>query len=248
MKIIFRLLRYAKPYWKYLIIGMLAIIGLTACQLAAPMIVRELTALIQNSDPDLGKKALRFALILAGIYLVQAFCTFLRAYITHFAAWHFVSDMRVRVYTHMQKLSLRYYHDKQTGQLMSRASNDVSLLELLIAHATPDLIVNVLILVGVAVLLFSINVTLALLSLVTVPFLIVAITKFAKKVQPQFKTSQQKLADFNATLHDNISGIREIQVFNQHQREETRIRKSSGAHVSQVLKALKLSAIYHPSI
>ena len=248
MKIIFRLLAYAKPYWKYLIIGMIAIIGLTACQLTTPMIVRELTDLIQNNTPDLGKKALQFALILAGIYAIQAVCTFLRSYITHFAAWHFVSDMRVRVYTHMQKLSLRYYHDKQTGQLMSRASNDVSLLELLIAHATPDLIVNVLILVGVAALLFSINVTLALLSLVTVPFLIVAITKFAKKVQPQFKTSQQKLAEFNATLHDNLSGIREIQVFNQHHQEEARVRNSSGAHVNQVLKALKLSAIYHPSI
>lgn len=248
MKIIIRLLRDAKPYWKYLIIGMLAIIGLTACQLIAPMIVRELTALIQNNDPGLGEKALRFALILAGLYLLQAVCTFLRSYITHFAAWKFVSDMRVRVYTHMQKLSLRYYHDKQTGQLMSRASNDVSLLELLIAHATPDLIVNVLILVGVAAIMFSINSTLALLSLVTVPFIIIAITKFAKKVQPQFKTSQQRLAEFNATLHDNLSGIKEIQVFNQHDREETRIRDSSGAHVNQVLRALKLSAIYHPSV
>ncbi len=248
MKIIFRMLSYAKPYWKYLIIGMLAIIGLTACQLTSPMIVRELTSLIQNSDPDLGKKALTFALILAGIYLLQAVCTFLRSYITHFAAWKFVSDMRVRVYTHLQKLSLRYYHDKQTGQLMSRASNDVSLLELLIAHAVPDLIVNVLILVGVATILFSINGTLALISLVTVPFIIIAITKFAKKVQPQFKTSQQRLAEFNATLHDNLSGIKEIQVFNQHEREETRIRESSGAHVSQVLKALRMSAVYHPSV
>lgn len=242
------MLSYAKPYWKYLIIGMLAIIGLTACQLTSPMIVRELTSLIQNSDPDLGKKALTFALILAGIYLLQAVCTFLRSYITHFAAWKFVSDMRVRVYTHLQKLSLRYYHDKQTGQLMSRASNDVSLLELLIAHAVPDLIVNVLILVGVATILFSINGTLALISLVTVPFIIIAITKFAKKVQPQFKTSQQRLAEFNATLHDNLSGIKEIQVFNQHEREETRIRESSGAHVSQVLKALRMSAVYHPSV
>lgn len=248
MKTIFRMLKYAKPYWKYLIIGMLAIIGLTVCQLVAPMIVRELTSLIQNSDPELGRKALTFALILAGIYLIQAVCTFLRSYITHFAAWKFVSDMRVRVYTHMQKLSLRYYHDKQTGQLMSRASNDVSLLELLIAHAVPDLIVNVLILVGVAIILFSINATLALVSLVTVPFIIIAITRFAKIVQPEFKTSQQRLAEFNATLHDNLSGIKEIQVFNQHEREEKRIRESSDAYVIQVLKALRMSAVYHPSV
>jgi len=248
MRTVIKLVAMAKKYWKYMIIGMIAIIVLTGCQLTAPMIVRELTSLIQNRDPDLGQKALRLAIFLAVIYLVQAGCTFLRSYITHYAAWNFVSDMRVRIYNHLQKLSLRYYHDKQTGQIMSRASNDVQLIELLIAHAVPDLIVNVLILLGVTVLLFSINVVLALLSLVTVPFLIFAITVFAKKIQPQFRTSQQRLAEFNATLHDNLSGIKEIQAFNQHEREKCRIWKSSKAHVNQVLRALRLSAIYHPTI
>ncbi|HEY8500633.1 MAG TPA: ABC transporter transmembrane domain-containing protein, partial [Clostridia bacterium] len=127
MRTVVKLIGMAKKYWKYMIIGMIAIIVLTGCQLTAPMIVRELTSLIQNRDSELGQKALRLALILAAIYLAQAGCTFLRSYITHYAAWNFVSDMRVRIYNHLQKLSLQYYHDKQTGQIMSRASNDVQL-------------------------------------------------------------------------------------------------------------------------
>jgi ATP-binding cassette, subfamily B, bacterial len=248
LKKILRLLRYAKPYWKYLAIAMVSIVCLTAAQLSAPMVVRELIKLVTDQDPELGKKAIRLAAILAGLYAVQAVCQFCKNYITHYAAWNFVSDMRVMVYNHLQKLSLRFYHDKQTGQLMSRTSNDTGTFEMLIAHATPDLFVSILILIGVTTLLFSINVTLALLSLVTIPFLIFAIRNFAKRVLPKFKDSQQALAEFNATLHDNLSGIREIQVFNQQDKEKKRIQKRSLRYANATLNALRLSAIYHPSI
>lgn len=245
---VIRILKYARPYWKYLIIAMAALVGFTACQLSAPLIVRQLVAMIQGQDPELKNMAVRLAAFLAGIYLFQGICQFLRSYITHYAAWNFVSDMRIKVYDHLQKLSLRYYHDKQTGQLMSRTSNDTALLESLIAHAAPDLIVNVLILAGVTVILFSINYLLALISLVTVPFLVIAVVKFATKVLPRFKESQQALAEFNATLHDNLSGIKEIQVFNQQERECGRISKFSIGYVKTTLNILRLSATYHPSI
>lgn len=248
MKNVIRILRLAKPYWKYLIIAMAALVAYSGCQLTAPSIIRNLVSLIQKGDKELAQKALQFALFLCGIYLLQGVCQFLRSYLTHFAAWNFVSDMRVRMYNHLQKLSLRYYHDKQTGQLMSRTTNDTAMLETLIAHAAPDLIVNVLLLAGISVILFSINATLALLSLVTVPFLVIAVSKFATRVLPQFKNSQQALAEFNAVLHDNLSGIKEIQVFNQQEREHARIHHRSMSYVKATLKVLRLSAIYHPSV
>ncbi|HHW31925.1 MAG TPA: ABC transporter ATP-binding protein [Clostridiaceae bacterium] len=248
MKDAIRLLKYAKAYWKHLAIAMVALLVMTGIQLYAPMIVRKMITMITEGDPDLGRKAIELAVKLGLLYIILAFCQFLRSYLTHYAAWHFVSDMRVRIYNHMQKLSLRFYHDKQTGQLMSRTSNDTSTLESLIAHSTPDLIVNILILIGVTVILFSINPVLALLSLITVPFLAIAASYFAKRVLPQFKNSQQALAEFNATLHDNLQGIKEIQIFNQQEREKERIRRKSNSHVKTLLRVLKLSAIYHPSI
>ncbi len=248
VKNVIRILRLAKPYWKYLIIAMAALVAYTGCQLTAPSIIRNLVSLIQMWDKDLAQKSLQFALFLCGVYLLQGVCQFLRSYLTHFAAWNFVSDMRVRMYNHLQKLSLKYYHDKQTGQLMSRTTNDTAMLETLIAHAAPDLIVNVLLLAGISIILFSINATLALLSLITVPFLVIAVSKFATRVLPQFKNSQQALAEFNAVLHDNLSGIKEIQVFNQQEREHARIHHRSMSYVKATLKVLRLSAIYHPSV
>ncbi|MDO8686269.1 MAG: ABC transporter ATP-binding protein [Clostridiales bacterium] len=242
------MLLYAKKYWKYLTIAIAGLIGLTSAQLYAPWVVRKLITLITEKSPDLGRKALQFAITLVFVYLGQAICVFLRSYFSHLAAWNFVSDMRIRMYEHLQKLSLRFYHDKQTGQLMSRTSNDTASLEAMIAHAAPDMIVNLLLFGGVSTILFNINWQLALLCLSTMPFIIFVVSRFAKKVLPRFKFSQQALAEFNATLHDNISGIKEIQVFNRQREEHGRITKYSMAYVKSTLDFLKLSAVYHPSI
>jgi len=122
--------------------------------------------------------------------------------------------MRVIVYDHLQKLSLRYYHGKQTGQLMSRTTNDTATFESLIAHSIPELITNVLVLIGVTVILFYMNVYLAFLTLIPIPFLIYGGGIFTKKILPNFRQAQSTLAELNATLQDNISGMKEIQVFN----------------------------------
>lgn len=248
MQVILRLLQSARKYWKYLMISMVALLVLTATQLYTPWIIRDLITLVTNQDPLLGEKALHLALVLCITYGIQGISQYIRAYYTHFAAWNFVSDIRVQMYEHLQQLSLEYYHDKQTGQLMSRVSNDTATLELLIAHAAPDLIINLLILIGVAFILFSINVTLALLSIISVPFLILMGIYFATKVRPTFRQAHQTLAEFNATLHDNLAGIKEIQVFNQQDREKKRIFKSSQTYTIAMLKALRLSAFYHPAM
>lgn len=79
---------------------------------------------------------------------------FCAAYLAHVAGWGVVADVRKAVYHHLQRMSLRFYEDKQTGQLMSRMVNDSDLLEKLIAHAVPDVAVNFLTLIGVSVMLY----------------------------------------------------------------------------------------------
>ena len=173
---------------------------------------------------------------------------FLNSYLSHKAAWNLVADMRVRVYDHLQKLSLRFYQDKQTGQLMSRTTNDTATFEMLIAHVVPDLFANALVIIGVAVVLFSTNVQLALLTLIPIPFLLFGSWIFAKKVRPNFRAAQGNLAELNATLQDNISGMKEIQVFNQQRKEKDRVRVKAGSYAHAILHALKLSAIFHPTV
>ena len=248
MKLMMKLVKSSRKYWGHLIISLLAIAGLTASQLYAPEIVRQLTRLATDRDPRLAEEALRMGLTLAGVYLIQVICSYIRSYFTHYAAWHFVADLQGKVYDKLQNLSLKFYHDKQTGEVMSRVVNDTNRVELLIAHAVPDVIANLVIIIGVATMLFRINVRLTLLSMSTVPILIVLSIIFAKMVLPIFRRAQKILGELNANLQDNISGMKEIQVFNQHQKESIKVTGSAKSHANAILAALRLSAGYGSAV
>ena len=249
MKNLIRLIKYARPYWGYLIISALSLLGITAINLLTPWLIKDLTQILTSDFNSNSMTSIRkIAIILTVAYAVRAIFRYLNNYLSHLAAWNLVADMRVLVYDHLQKLSLRFYHDKQTGQLMSRTVNDTATFELLIAHSVPDLVTNILIIIGVSIILFSMNATLALLTLIPIPFLVASGWVFTRKILPNFREAQNSLADLNATLQDNISGMKEIQVFNQQPREKKKIQKKAQSYVSAILHALNLSAIFHPTV
>ena len=249
MKNLFRLVRYARPYWGLLIISGLSLLALTGLNLLAPWLIKDLVSILSDSlEPSDMKGILMISFILFLTFVAKILFRYLNNYLSHKAAWNLVADMRVVVYDHLQKLSLRYYHDKQTGQLMSRTTNDTATFEALIAHSVPDMVTNVLVLGGVTTILFFLNVKLAMLTFIPVPFLIVGGWIFSKKIRPNFSEAQKSLADLNATLQDNLSGMKEIQVFNQQPSEKQRVATRAGSYASAILRALKLSAIFHPSV
>jgi ATP-binding cassette subfamily B protein/subfamily B ATP-binding cassette protein MsbA len=143
---------------------------------------------------------------------------------------------------------MKYYHDKQTGELLSRATNDTSTFEVLIAHAVPDLVANILVLLGVTAILFYIHPLLALLTIIPVPVLTYSGFLFSRKVLPYFRKAQKSLAELNAVLQDNISGMKEIQVFNQQKKEKSRVATRAADYTLAILRGLKLGAIFHPSV
>jgi len=248
MKLAIQLVKASRKYWGYLILTLVAIAGMTAAQLYAPLVVRQLTQMATNADPRLAEEALRMGLILAAVYLIQAICSYIRSYYSHVAAWYFVADLKTKLYEKLQQLSLKFYHDKQTGQLMSRVINDTRQIEILIAHAVPDVIANMIIIIGVTIVLFIINFRLALLSLLAVPILLIMSVVFAKFVLPIFRRAQECLGELSANLQDNISGMKEIQVFNQHKKETEKISQNARAYSTSILEALRLSAAYGSSV
>lgn len=244
-----RLLRIALPYRWFLVIAGFSTLMITALNLVAPWLVRDLTNILTGDmGPDTMQKILRLALILGLTYMARVVFRFMSNYFAHVAAWRLVTDTRVNLYDHMQKLSLSFYHDKQTGQLMSRVVNDTAQLEVLVAHAIPELFTNILVLVSVTVLLLVIQPTLTLMTLIPIPFLLVGSIFFMKRIRPDFRAAQQNLAQLNADLQDNLSGIKEIQAFNQQHREIGHIGKAAANWRDAILRALRKSAIFHPGI
>lgn len=243
-----RLLREAKPFWHYLVTTAVAIIALTGLDLIAPQLVRRMLAYLETDGMLSMANLTPIALGLLGLYLVKIIFRFLASYMSHVGSWKLVANMRTYVYDHMQKLSLGFFQDKQTGQLMSITINDVRTFESLIAHAIPDLAANELVLAGVATILFSMNPKLAALTLIPVPLLVLATRWYGTKVRPSFSLAQEKIGELNAVLQDNFSGLKEIQIFNKQAQERERVNERSQAHVVAMLSALRLGAIFNPAV
>ena len=244
------LLKHARRYVGPLGLTVVSLFLLVGVQLLVPWIVRSMVATV--TDPAAGAEAMgtitRLAQLALAVYVARAVLRFVRSYMAHVAGWSVVADVRIEVYGHLQRLSLRFYEDKQTGQLMSRVVNDSELLEQLIAHAIPDVMVNVLMLIGVTVVLFSMSWQLALLSMIPIPLIVLAMRGFAKYVRPAFRERQVELGELNAVLNDNLSGIREIKAFTREEMEAANIFGHIVRYRDSMLHALRLMATFHPFV
>ena len=173
---------------------------------------------------------------------------FLSNYLAHRAAWFLVGDLRSRLYDKLQSLDLSFFHDKQTGDLMSRVVNDTRDFELLYAHMIPDIITNFVTFAGVLIILLTINWKLALITCAPIPLILCSGVIFAKVVRPFFRASQKTMGELNAQLQDSLSGLHEIQAFGQEEYEGGRVRHKSLEQVNAMLRALRASAIFHPCV
>jgi len=248
MKKLVRLFRFAGPWAKHLIVATVALFVISGANLLSPEITRRIIAIMESGELDASvNRIVLLALTLLACFAIRAVCVFLNNYLSHVASWRMVNRVRCTVYDHLQKLSMSYYHDKQTGQLMSRVINDTSTFENLIAHALPEITTNILTILGVFVILILINPLLALLVCAPIP-LIAVFSMLPGMMRKFFRQGQARIAELNAVLQDNFSGIKEIQVFNKQEQESEKVRDKSTQHVTALLKALFYSAILHPSV
>jgi len=242
--------QYARKYVRQLSVTVVSMLMLVGVQLYAPWLVRGMIAAVTGTPtgPDALDTVARLALIALVVFVARAVLSFLRSYMAHVAGWNVVADVRADIYSHLQRLSLRFYEDKQTGQLMSRTINDSELLENLIAHAIPDVTVNVLMFIGVTLVLVSMNWQLALLSMVPIPLIFFAMQGFSKYVRPAFRERQVELGELNATLNDNLAGIREIKAFTREEIEIANVWSRIVRYRDSMLRALRLMATFHPLV
>lgn len=245
-----KLLPHLKPYRWHMLVVVISTFGVTGMNLVNPWLIRNLIQIINLEDGS-DTAANRVVMLTLGLivaYLLRGMFLYLKSYIAHVMAWRFVGDLRVILYNHLQQLSPRFYADRQTGELLTRVIKDTQDVEPFIAHYIPDMTVNILMLIGVAGILFSLNPTLAALTLIPMPFLAWIVSRVGGKMHGAFKLAAWRLRNLSAVLQDNLTGIKEIQIFTQELREGKRIEELSDKNTEDRLYALKLQAILHPSV
>lgn len=249
MKMLWKLTKEAARYKGLYILAILSTLLLTGVNLTAPKLLSKMTGIVGSGvDEAALKKITTLALSLLGLYLLRIVFRFMNNYLAHKAAWYLVGDLRDRLYKKLQSLDLGFFHDKQTGDLMSRVVNDTRDFELLYAHMIPDMITNLVTFGGVLTILLMINWKLALITCFPIPLILISGVIFAKIVRPFFKASQKSMGELNAKLQDNLSGLHEIQSFGQENTEASLVSESNFTQVRAMLRALRASALFHPSV
>lgn len=242
-------LQFARKYKLALGLACVSSLLLVGAQLLVPWVIKILINSV--TDPSAAQSIdfiTQLALLVLIVYVTKAGLQFLQSYMSHVAGWSVVADSRKFIYEHVQRLSLRFYEDKQTGQIMSRVVNDTDLFETLISHAVPDIIVNILTFVGVSTVLLTINWKLTLLSMIPIPLVLLSLKVYSRYVRPAFVNRQKDLGKLNAVLNDCFSGIREIKAFTREDDELARVGSGIDSYRDSQMSALRLMAIFAPFI
>jgi len=246
MKVVLRLLSYLRAYWRWVVVSIVCLLFLTILNLLPPLFQREII------DEVVGNRLLdrlpMLILGLVGVYALTRLLNFGEQYLRHVLGERFILDFRVLLYDYLQRLSISFFEDQQTGEIMSRITNDVNALEDFVTHSVGFLIVDLLRLVGTAIILLVLDWQLALLTLLPVPVLAVAMRLFNTRVRPIYRQIRDRLGDINAELQDNISGIRVIQAFGQERHELDRFTQRSTRYYEERVKGIRYWATFFPAM
>lgn len=208
-------LSFYKPYMRIFLMDMLCAFVVAAVTLVYPLVVRYITNdLLVNCPKDqIGTEIAKLAVMLMALFILNAVCNY---YITckgHIMGSMMERDMRNEIFEHYQKLSFNFYDDQKTGQLMSRITNDLFDITELCHHGPEDLVISIIKFVGAFIILVGINPLLTVLVFIFIPIMFVFAFHMRKRMRMTSKRNRERIADINAQIEDNLSGIRVVKSF-----------------------------------
>ena len=211
MKYLWRALGYLKHYW---LLAAGAFLGLLISS-ATRLVIPRLTQTIIDDGIIAGQMqvVLRAAVGTVGLAIAGSVFTFLQGVLSARTAQGVAYDLRNQLYAKIQSLSFSYHDRAQTGQLLTRATSDVEMVHMFVGMGFIQFLSAILMMVGSIVLLFATDWQLALIMLVLVPLTFGVFALFASKARPLFMLIQQRLADLNIVLQENLAGVRVVKAF-----------------------------------
>ena len=216
-EIVRRLLSYAKPYWKSFVGVFFIMIFSIIYDLVSPLIVGDIQGLIKE-EFELRDLFVRVA-VYAGILVVSLVCTYLQAMILQKTGQKILSQIRLDVFTHIEKLSHEQLNNIPVGKLVTRVTNDPNAISYMFTNIIVTLAKNSMVIVGVLGAMLMLNYALTLMVLCFVPFVVlftVIFRKFSRRVHRQVTNAT---TDINTYLSENLSGIKITQIFNREEQK-----------------------------
>jgi ABC-type multidrug transport system fused ATPase/permease subunit len=246
VKSLLRVLAYLAPYRGLVCLTFFFAGVTTALELLPPWLIK---VVIDEVIPAKNMDVLTWVLIgLLLAYGLKNLCNSLRIRFNNTLEQRVVHRLRQQVFSALQRLSLNYYENRSTGEVMSRVVNDTEHVQRIFIDGFEGMLTATLTLAGITTILFVLNWKLALLVLLPIPVLILGGVGFTRRVHRYYHDIRQRAAELNGYLQDSLSGIRETMGFNRQPYEEARFQEMSQQYSQANLKAMYLWSIYSPGM
>jgi ATP-binding cassette subfamily B protein len=240
------LLSLLRPYRGRVVLMLLALVISVAAALAPPYLAgRAIDDGI--STGDLGALDLIVALLIASA-LVNFAATYAQTYLVSWVGQRSLQDLRIRLFSHLQGLSVGFYSRRRTGVVISRITNDVQALDQLVTDGVVTLFSSTLTLLGTAAILLALDPELALITFLTFPLLAAGSVAFRLASAGAYRLTREKIALITAYLQETLSGIRIVRAFGQEERHKDELRDLNEANRAANMKTVNLNAAYFPSV
>ncbi|MEE3955702.1 ABC transporter ATP-binding protein [Peribacillus frigoritolerans] len=238
--VIKRFLNYYKPYKRLFIIDFSCAVLIAVLELVFPLAVNRI---IDDLLPTNNWKYIIIACaVLLAIYLLSTLLNFIVSYYGHKLGINIETDLRENLFSKLQKQSFKFFDNNKTGHLVSRMTNDLMDIGEIAHHGPEDLFIAFMTIFGAFFVMFQINWQLAIIVFTVVPFLIVLSVYFSRKMTRAFKRMFGDIANYNARIENNISGIRVVQSFTKEAHEIQLFNRSNSEFRLTKLMAYKIMA------
>ncbi|PFV77140.1 multidrug ABC transporter ATP-binding protein, partial [Bacillus sp. AFS059628] len=232
---------YYKPYKGLFILDFSCAVVAGLLELGFPLIVNQF---IDKLLPGQNWTLILWACFgLLAVYMLNAGLQYVVTYWGHMLGVNIETDMRQKLFDHIQKLSFRFFDNNKTGHLISRLTNDLMEIGEIAHHGPEDLFIAVMTLVGAFSFMMMINWKLALLTFFVIPFLLWLALYFNKKMTGTFRRLFSDVADFNACIENNVGGIRVVQAFGNEKFEKEQFAVNNARFRTTKLMAYKIMAL-----
>ncbi|HEY7221177.1 MAG TPA: ABC transporter ATP-binding protein [Candidatus Binatia bacterium] len=241
-----RILRYLRPYWKLLAVSFIFLMLQTGSQLLGPYITKvAIDRYIAERDVhglDL------MALAYLGVVCFGFVVVFVQTYTTEYTGQRAMHDLRMEVFSHLQKQDMAYFDRNAVGRLLTRTINDVETLNELFSTGVVGLLGDVSIVFGIAAMMLWLDWRLALVCLAAFPVILCVSRFYRRRAREVYRESRLILGRLNAGLQENIAGVATVQAFGQEEKMYRRFKEVNLSYRDALLRSIRYNALFFPVI
>lgn len=245
-----KFLSYYKPYLGLFIADMFFALLASVISLIYPMIVRYITndILVNYEISESAPIIIKMLFVMLGLAAIEYISTFFTAYKGHMMGAKIEYDMRNEIFEHYQKLSFSFFDEQKTGQLMTRITNDLFDVTELCHHGPEDIIISSIKFVGAFIILIRINLPLTLIVFAFIPIMLAFALFMRGRMRQAFRRNRERIADINAQIEDNLSGIRVVKSFANESVEMSKFKEGNIRFVDSKRSSYLNMGIFHSGL